>query len=324
MITGAIDIHIHGIGGYDTTTSNPDDILKIAGIEGGLGAWMIVPTIYSGPVSVMRENMAAVKAAMEIQDKAIEDRNVSPAGRGRLVPESSIGNHGAALIAGVHLEGPFLNPSCCGALDPATFLKPDEKILEELFEGFEGMVKLMTIAPELDGTLNIIGRLRDKGVNPSMGHSHATYSEAEAGHNAGALGITHLFNAMRGIHHREPGLAGFGLLHKDVYIEVIADPHHLHPRILDMIFQIKNPRRIIVVSDSTKGTPDQTISDYDEWKTGAPAREGVILQGGATAIVDSARHLTRMGIPEDVVLMSVRANPATYLRQSGSTISERS
>src|SRR4030043_1406372 len=155
-------------------------------------------------------------------------------------------------IIGGHLEGPFLNPSRCGSLNAASFIDPTEYKFKELIEGFEDIVKIITIAPEINGAIRLIKKMSDKGIIVSMGHSDATYAEAEAGFNAGAMGITHIFNAMRGFHHREPGLAGFGLLNQDIYIEVIADTYHLHPKTLELIFKTKNHNRIIIISDTVK------------------------------------------------------------------------
>ncbi len=159
---------------------------------------------------------------------------------------------GQAKIIGVHLEGPFLNPAKCGSLNAMTFIEPSEKPFSELVEGFEDIIKIITMAPELDGAPMLIKRISDVGIIVNMGHSDATFEEAEKGFHSGARGITHIFNAMRGFHHREPGIAGFGLLNNDIFIEVIADPFHLHRATLELILKVKNPKRIIIVSDMVR------------------------------------------------------------------------
>jgi N-acetylglucosamine-6-phosphate deacetylase len=231
-----IDIHTYGIGGYDTRSKKVEDILKIAEIFGAQGISEIILNIYPSSIKVMRENMMTVKKAMERQHSALR------------TPHS-------ALILGVHLEGPFLNPSKCGALAARAFLKPTEYNFRQLIEGFEDIVKIITIAPEIKGAIKLIKKISGRRVIVNMGHSDATFSEAEAGFNSGARGITHIFNTMRGFYHREPGIAGFGLINEDIYIEVIADPFHLHPKTLELIFKTKNLKRIIIVSDSVKETP---------------------------------------------------------------------
>ena len=277
-----IDIHTHGIGGFDTRTSNPIDIIRMAEIQASLGVSAIVPTIYPDSIEIMRQNMMAVQKAMELQKNA--------------------------AILGVHLEGPFLNSVRCGALKSSSFIEPTESNLKKLLEGFEDMVKIITIAPELNGAAKLIRKISDMGIIASMGHSDATYSEAEAAFNAGAKGITHLFNAMRNFHHREPGIAGFGLLNKEVYIEVIADPYHLNIKTMELIFRTKNPEKIILISDSVSGTK---ITETER-------EHGVVddtgrLQGGSMSIMESSRRLTKLGFNEGIIKRSITKNPETYL-----------
>ena len=277
-----IDIHTHGIGGFDTRTSNPIDIIRMAEIQASLGVSAIVPTIYPDSIEIMRQNMMAVQKAMELQKNA--------------------------AILGVHLEGPFLNSVRCGALKSSSFIEPNESNLKKLLEGFEDMVKIITIAPELNGAVKLIRKISDMGIIASMGHSDATYSEAEAAFNAGAKGITHLFNAMRNFHHREPGIAGFGLLNKEVYIEVIADPYHLNIKTMELIFRTKNPEKIILISDSVSGTK---ITETER-------EHGVVddtgrLQGGSMSIMESSRRLTKLGFNEGIIKRSITKNPETYL-----------
>jgi N-acetylglucosamine-6-phosphate deacetylase len=282
-----IDIHTHGIGGYDTKSNKVEDILKIAEIFGSQGVSEIILAIYPSSIKVMRENMMVVKKAMEKQHSELRTPNSS-------------------LILGVHLEGPFLNPSKCGDLDGRAFLKPTEYNFRQLTEGFEDVVKIITIASEINGAIKLIRKVSDRGIIVSMGHSDATFSEAEAGFNAGARGITHIFDAMRGFHHREPGIAGFGLINEDVYIEVIADPFHLHAKTLELIFKTKNPEGIIIVSDSVKETKVkgrvQAVTDI----------KGKLL-GGAMTIVESSKRLGQMGFDEDLIMRCITVNPERYL-----------
>lgn len=278
-----VDVHTHGIGGFDTRTESAEDILKIAEIHAGHGVNAIIPTVYPGPIEVMRTNMAAVREAQEKQK-----------GRG-------------ALILGVHLEGPFLNPAFSGALDPSAFLPPEERLYRRLVEGFEDTIRIITISPELDGALRLIKVMRDEAVTVSMGHTNATLGEAEAGFQRGAQGITHLFNGMRAYHHREPGIVGFGLLNPYVYVEVIADSYHLHSKTLDLIFRVKDLSRIILVSDSVKETPDAAGAE------GALKDPSGRLQGGAVSVTEACRTLIGAGFDAEAVLRCVSSNPAAYL-----------
>jgi N-acetylglucosamine-6-phosphate deacetylase len=320
-----IDIHIHGVGGYDTRTTDENHILKVAEILGSQGISEIVLTIYPSSTDEMRKNMMAVRMVMEEQLSAISSQQsapppIPPPRGGRARERVKAPNLKLARIIGIHLEGPFLNPSRCGALDAKTFIEPTEKSLRKLIEGFEDVVKIITIAPELKGALQLIKKISDRGIIVSMGHSDATFSEAEAGFHAGAKGITHIFNAMRSVHHREPGIAGFGLIHKDIYIEVIADPFHLHPKTLELIFKTKNPEKIIVVSDSVKETNSPPSPPC---KGGVQRRARKIvkavtdahgkLQGGSMTIVESAERLIKMGFDEGIIMNCITKNPAKYL-----------
>ena len=286
-----IDIHTHGIAGIDTTTASAEDILKIAAIKGDHGVSDIIPTIYPSTIKTMRENMEVIKKAMEHQKCNGESPLAQP----------------EAKILGIHLEGPFLNPLKCGSLEPGSFLRPNEFNLLKLIEGYENIIKIVTIAPELENALNIIKYMSDMGIIASMGHSNATYAEAEKGFKHGARGITHIFNGMRGIHHREPGIAGFGLMNNEVYIEVVADPFHIGPKFIEFIFSAKNTNRIIIVSDTVK---DAKIAPLSEGITDEDNR----LRGGSMTIKESAARLIEMGLDEEVVFKAISENPERYLR----------
>ena len=289
-----IDVHTHGISGFDTRTSSEDHICRIAEIQGSHGVSEIIPTVYPSSVDTMRVHMQAIKKAMEKQNRRMGAKPAPAHHR----PE--------AKIIGLHLEGPFLNPARCGALNAKSFLAPDERILKKLIEGFEDIIKIITIAPELEGAVALIKNMSDAGIIASMGHSDATYNSAEAGFHAGARGITHIFNAMRGIHHREPGIAGFGLMNKDVYIEVIADPFHLHSKMIEFLFSMKNPEKIIIVSDTVKASK---LSADSQGIRGEDSR----LHGGSRTIRESAEQLIQGGLDKEIIFKAISDNPARYV-----------
>lgn len=270
---GYIDLHVHGLGRFDTRTTLPGEILKLAASQGRAGVSAILPTIYSGPVELMRMQMAAVCEAMRIQKTG-------------------------AKILGVHLEGPFLSPSRAGAQDATTFIMPTLSKLKKLIAGFEDAVKVITLAPELPGALKVIERCASLGIRVNMGHSDATYAQAMAGKRAGATGVTHLFNAMHPFHHREPGLAGAGLMDEDLYAEVIPDGVHLSDEVLRMVFKTKPKGRIILVSDAVKG----------------PQYRKGVLQGSTITIARGVSILRRLGVGEKAIDRAARTNPARYLK----------
>lgn len=280
---GFIDIHTHGIGKYDTRTGRYEDILKMATLNAGEGTGAILPTIYPDSIDGMRRSMDAVREAIDLQSSKSD---------------------ASAHILGVNLEGPFLNPRMCGSLDKKAFLKPSLSSLRKLIAGYEDIVKIITVAPEISGSLKIIEKCSEIGIKVNMGHSDATYRQAVEGKKAGATGITHLFNAMRPFHHREPGLAGLGLIDEDLYTEVIADGIHLHPKTLELIFSRKRLDRIILVSDSVKGR-----------KTGKGAvysKDGV-LAGSAMTMDKVVKRLRAVGIPDAEIIEASTDNPARYI-----------
>jgi N-acetylglucosamine-6-phosphate deacetylase len=274
-----VDIHVHGAEKYDTRTRRQDDIIQMADIHGKRGTSALVPTVYPGSIEAMRENMAAIRRAMAARREG-------------------------ARIIGVHLEGPFLNRDRAGSLDGSRFADPSRETYTRLVEDFEDIIKIITIAPELPGALRLIELSRERGFLVQMGHSDATFEQAEEGKRAGATGITHLFNAMRGFHHREPGLAGFGLMDDDIYVEIIADMAHLHPQSLKMIFDMKSPDKIILISDSIMG---------QGWGTGPIRGAGGTLLGSGIALADAIKNLVSFGVPPELAFRLASGNPMKYL-----------
>jgi len=287
---GFIDLHTHGIGRYSTKDCNCDDLLRMAELYSKAGTTAFLPTIYSGTIEDMRMDMEAVKQAMVIQSRD-KVRNRSRAGGQSSVEDPS-------LILGVHLEGPFLNPLMAGAQKKETFIRPTVSNLRRLVEGYEEIIRIITIAPELEGATRLIERCVDMGIIVNMGHSDATYREALNGKKAGAKGITHIFNAMRAIHHREMGLAGFGLVDDDIYIEVIADGIHIDMNMLRLVLRVKDPERVILVSDSIGG--------------GRFKKRGRLL-GSPMNLREAFRNLQDSGISVSGMERFIYQNPARYL-----------
>jgi N-acetylglucosamine-6-phosphate deacetylase len=274
-----VDIHVHGAEKYDTRTRRQDDVLQVAALHGLHGTSALLPTIYPNSIEIMRQHMGAVRRAMTAQREG-------------------------ATILGMHLEGPFLNPERAGSLDGKSFSDPSVETFKQLVEDFEDIIKIITIAPELPGALKVIELSREKGFLVQMGHSDASIEQAEEGKKAGATGITHLFNAMRGFHHREPGLAGFGLMDEDIYVEIIGDLAHLHPQSLKMILEMKSPDKIILISDSVMGPG---------WGSGPIRGPAGTLQGSGITLSDAIKNLVALGIPPGRVLQFASDNPMRYL-----------
>jgi N-acetylglucosamine-6-phosphate deacetylase len=287
-IQGFVDLHTHGIGRCDTRTDDYGDILTMARAHARAGTAAILPTVYSAPIDEMRRNLRAAGKAMEMQATAVSSRR-------------------EARILGVHLEGPFLSPVRCGALDKDSFIPPTVSAFRRLISGYEEIVKIITVAPELPGALKVIAACANIGIKVNMGHSDATYRQAAEGKKAGATGITHIFNAMRPFHHREPGIAGLGLTDQDLYIEVIADGVHLHPKIIELLFNRKRLDRLIIVSDSVRGQRSAR---------GVVYHQGV-LAGSALTIHGVVKRLQRIGIPDAEIIEASTDNPLRYIGMKG-------
>ncbi len=289
-----IDLHTHGLAGFDSRSDKPEDYLKWAAAMKTHGTDEFLPTLFPGPVDVMRGQLAAIRAAMEMQASSL------PAG--------------AAVILGANLEGPFVNPRRKGALGPVDRLQeegltPSVDNLKRLIDGFEDMVKVITIAPELPGGPQLIEYCVDLGIVVSMGHSEATFEQAREGAAAGARGVTHLFNAMSGLHHREPGLAGYALMDDDLYVELIADGVHVHPEMVRLVLRLKPPDKILLVSDSLGQA--KTPSHPEPSPLYLP--DGVTLAGGGLTLAECAHRLTLLGVPDESARKFASENPEKYL-----------
>lgn len=228
LVPGRIDLHIHGAGGADVMDGTREAIETIArklleeGVTGFLGTTM------TASVSAIEK---AIKNAREYL----------------LQPDEQ----GASLL-GIHLEGPFLSPFKTGAQSKEHLLLPDLPLFQYWQTLSGNRIRLVTLAPEMPGALPFISYLRETGVVPSIGHSNGTYEEGKKGITAGATHITHLFNAMTGLHHRDPGVVGAGLFQEKVKVELIPDGFHVCKELMDLAYRIKGRDGLILVSDAMR------------------------------------------------------------------------
>ncbi len=268
-----IDIHFHGTDKIDIKEAETsEEILQIAKETADRGVSGFLLTLYPEDPQKMRKKLSIIKKAIA------EQRD-------------------GARILGAYLEGPFINPRWAGALDRSKFLQPNIDKLKEIIEGFEEIVKIITIAPELPNAIKLIEACSSSGIVVSLGHSDATFKDAQDAFKAGAKLITHLFNAMRGIHHREPGLAGFGLMKEEIYLEIIADGRHIHDEVIKWIFKIKNPLRIILVSDMVKDEGDARL-----------------IKGGSLSLNEIRNRLLNMNIEDKRIERATYWNPKELLK----------
>lgn len=228
---GLIDLQVNGGAGHNFGDASTAEIQKIVDFHLAHGTTGLLPTTVTAPIEAIR---AAIGRVREV-------------------------NHPAIL--GMHIEGPFLSPTRKGAQNPEFILLPSNERFDELVRGHENFVKIVTLAPELPGAERLIARIREIGAIPSLGHSDATYEEALAATETGVRLFTHLFDAMRGLHHREPGAVG-AALDSDAYVELICDGIHLHPAVVRLVAKVKGFERICLITDamSAAGLPDGEYS----------------------------------------------------------------
>jgi N-acetylglucosamine-6-phosphate deacetylase len=232
VVPGLIDLHVHGGGGAQCNTADPDEIARVARFHARHGTTGLLATTVAASPDELAVALGAIR-------RAIEDGEV-------------------AGVLGAHMEGPFLSPRRSGAMDPSTFLEPETDTVERLLAAGGGAVRLMTLAPELPGALELVRTLVDAGVVASIGHSDATYDQTRAAVSAGARAATHVFNGMRPFHHREPGVVGAVLDLPQVSCEIICDGIHVAPAALRLVHRAKGPAGLRLVTDAMEaaGMPD--------------------------------------------------------------------
>ncbi|HSP55001.1 MAG TPA: N-acetylglucosamine-6-phosphate deacetylase [Dehalococcoidia bacterium] len=275
LVPGFIDVHVHGGGGFSLATSDPAEITAYS-------AW--------APRHGVTSFLAGIVA------RAPSD--AIPLMEAALAAETP----GAELL-GLNLEGPFVSPDRRGALPPSWPAAPDAKTLDQLLDAASGRLRLVTVAPELPGALNVIRRATAAAVRVSIGHTDARYETALAGFQAGASHVTHAFNAMRPFHHRDPGPVGAALDSPGVTIELIADGVHLHPATVRMLIGAFGPDRVALITDAV------TPAGLDEGRFRLGGQEARLQDGRVTlpdgTIAGSAATM------DDVVASIVRWGAAT-------------
>ena len=285
-----VDIHCHGGAGVEINgETDPTPALELHARH-GTGA--LVASLVSAPIDRLEAQLSALAAYR------------------RARPDT--------ILAGVHLEGPFLAASHRGAHDPAHLVSPTADLVDRLLGAGDGLLRQVTLAPELPGALQAIRDLTAAGVRAAVGHTGADYAQARGAFEAGATLLTHAFNAMPGLHHRAPGPVAAALDTPEVTLEVIADGVHVHAPLLRLLF-IAAPERIAVVTDAlsptgcTGGTHrlgDRTLSVLE----GRAVLAGTEILAGSTLTMDrSAAHLESIGISAAAIRHATTTTPARAL-----------
>ena len=222
VVPGFIDEHIHGANGSDVMYATDKDLSNIAKSITKDGVTSFMPTTMSMDIS-------SIKKALNV-----------------------IGNYSneeGANVIGAHVEGPFISKKYCGAQDPKNIIKSNIGILKDLIDSSNKKIKIITIAPE-EIALEVMEYLKDNNILINAGHSDASAMQAVEAFKNGVTCLTHTYNAMRGIHHRDIGLLGEGLIHDEIYAELIADLHHVSSEAIKFLYRNKPSNKIILITDS--------------------------------------------------------------------------
>lgn len=224
LIPGMIDVHIHGANGYDMMDGTEDSIQEVSRACAATGCTSFLATSVSSTIEDLLNMIRSVK--------------------------SVIGREQGARIAGIHLEGPYLNPKRKGMQNEKYLRHPNLDEMKFIFQEAGSLIKMVTIAPELPGGLELISYLKEQGVVIAVAHSDATYEEAKLAFAAGASHVTHCFNGMRPIHHRDPGLIVAAFEEPHVSLQAIVDQVHLHPAIVRLMHRLKGPEGMVLITDA--------------------------------------------------------------------------
>jgi N-acetylglucosamine-6-phosphate deacetylase len=287
LVPGLVDLQVNGYYGVDLADCDPDDWALVARRLPETGTTAFLPTFITAPVPTL---------ATELRSAAKTAEAVTAGAR----------------VLGVHLEGPFLSPARAGAHRRDWIVPPSPGAVTELLEAGRGLLRLMTLAPEADGALAAIGMLTAAGVLVSVGHSDATAAEVAAGADAGARMVTHLFNAQRGLHHREPGVVGQALTDQRLTSGLIVDLSHVSAAACAIAFAAA-PDRICLITDAAACAgmpPGRYLLGGQPVELppggGAPVRPGGTLAGSALRMDHAVSNAVAvgLGLPEAVAAAS--------------------
>jgi N-acetylglucosamine-6-phosphate deacetylase len=316
LYPGFIDVHIHGAVGVDALAAAPEDLRRVARFLASRGVTGWLPTLVPAPDEDYRRAVESISTLMR------EQRDEETSERAAAQREPS------ARVLGVHYEGPFVNAAQCGALRTQYFRAyADASSLEALAAVKDPRaLHMITVAPEIEGGVALVGELSRRGWVVSVGHTRADLETLDAARAAGARHMTHFFNAMSPLHHRAPGVVGWGLVADDVTCDVIADGVHCDPLVLRLALRCKGADRLALISDAVlpAGLGD---GDYEVWgetikvEGGRTRNARGSIAGSVITSLDAARMMLSLGArPEEVARMA-SLTPARLLgveRECGS------
>lgn len=322
LIPGLIDLHIHGAGGWPVEGADADGLCQLARYLAAFGVTGFLPTASAYPLAELEALARATRTAMAAGSRAdyrplTDDDRPWTTGHDDGASFIRTATSDGAAILGLHLEGPFLNPAQKGAMNINHFRSPSIPDMERLLQAGGGAVRRVTLAPELPGALELIRYLADRGVAVAGGHTDATFAETQAGIEAGVRIANHTYNAMRGLHHREPGALGAYLVDDRVTCEVICDLRHVHPGALALLLRAVGPERMALISDAIPAA-GMTPGHYRLYgrdlyidEEGFSKLANGTIAGSTKLMLDGLRNLVeQMGLPWEAAVRMAALIPA--------------
>jgi N-acetylglucosamine-6-phosphate deacetylase len=299
VVPGFVDVHIHGAGGRDVMEGTRESLEIIAATVAAHGTTSLVATTVTASEKETQASVAGI-AHFILNTSQYAARELS------------------AEVLGIHFEGPFISPARRGVHPAKWILGPSTEVLARFLKEARGTALILTLAPELPGALDLIAAARKAGMVVSLGHTDATYEQAQAAIDAGASHAAHVYNAMRPFSHRGTGVIGAVLTSPKVSAELIADGVHVDEAAMRILVDLKTPERVILVSDgmSATGMPDgkYQLGTFEVKVSGGVARNAEGKLAGSTLTLDRAlRNMVALGVPLASALRMVTANPARQI-----------
>ena len=291
LLPGFIDTHIHGSGGFSTDDASPQAILNMSEFLADNGVTSFIPTISATPEPLLMKKIKAILKAM--------------------------GKEKGARILGIHLEGPFLSPERIGGQLAEGISPVDLDYMKRIVKAGQGKIINMTVAPELKNMRELALYCIGQGIILQAGHTNATYEQMIEGMQVKIMHLTHMFNAMRPLHHREPGVVGAGLIHKELSCEFVGDGVHTNPNLITLLMQSKPINKLVMITDALKyahATPPVDADFYFD-KCFKRKADDVIIGSGIT-MYDGFRNLLDFGVRVEDAVKMASVNPAEIMKQN--------
>lgn len=295
IVPGFIDVHLHGGAGHDFMEADDEAYEAIGRFHCRHGTTGLLATTVTAAADAIERVVGFVHS------RARKDAS-------------------SAELLGVHLEGPFISPQQPGAQDPGFIIKPRREWLENWTRAYPDTIRMVTLAPELEGASSLIVWLDEHGIVPACGHTNASYDQIIEAAGWGLRHAAHTFNAMKGLHHREPGTVGAVLDDARISAEIIADGHHVHPACIRLLAKLKGPDRFILVTDAIAATG---MTDGEYFMAGhevivkdavSRLKHGGNLAGSTLTMIDAFRYMIEtVGLPIEQASRCASGNPARLL-----------